>query len=254
MSRVAGFKLSEETKRKISEANKGKNRSGRVWSEESKRKLSETTKGRPGRIWSDESKQKMSIAHTGKILTEEHKRNISESNMGREVTEETKQKISEANTCRTSSEETKRKISKANKIRFCKYGHDTSKVFRPRRSGRGCVFCACIRNAKERGIVFDITEDQCAEVVNSACIFKCTECNTTGIDRIDSSKGYIPDNIQPMCGNHNYMKRQFLMGKFTLLCTAVHEKGIIQATPLPVVVTKSETSVPRPASNFDILL
>lgn len=60
--------LSEETKRKISEANKG-------------------------RILSEEAKQKIGKAHKNKIVSEETKRKIGESNKGKIVSEETKEKM-----------------------------------------------------------------------------------------------------------------------------------------------------------------
>lgn len=85
-----GKKHSEETKRKISEANKGKNTwmKGTHQSEESKRKKSESMKGK--NIWMkgihrpDETKQKISNTlkgrtawNKGRKLSEEHKRKIS---------------------------------------------------------------------------------------------------------------------------------------------------------------------------------
>ena len=35
-----------------------------------------------------------------------------------------------------------------------------------------------------------------------------TPCNdrVTGLDRIDSSKGYVLDNVRPSCERHNQMK------------------------------------------------
>ena len=60
------WKLSEETKRKMSEAKKGK------LSEETKRKMSEAKKGK----LSEETKRKMSEAQRGKTLTEEHKQKL----------------------------------------------------------------------------------------------------------------------------------------------------------------------------------
>ena len=72
---------SEETKRKIGEAHKGKKHS-----DETKRKISEALKGKP--TWSK-----------GKKLSEEHKRKLSETHKGHKVSEETKKKISEAHKC-----------------------------------------------------------------------------------------------------------------------------------------------------------
>lgn len=83
-----GKLVSEETKRKISEAQKGK--PGKPHSEETKRKMSETRKGKPsgrkGKHHSEESKRKMSEAHKGK--PNGHK--------GKHHSEETKRKISAA--------------------------------------------------------------------------------------------------------------------------------------------------------------
>ena len=99
---------SEETRRKISEANKGK-----IVSEETRRKLSEAQKGKPH---SEETKRKMS----------ETKKGESNHFFGKKHSEETKRKISEAgkgqvpwNKGKTGicSEETRRKLSEAAKKR-----------------------------------------------------------------------------------------------------------------------------------------
>ena len=102
---ISGYVFSEETKKKLSEAHKGK-----THSEESKRKMSEVNKGKTlseehkiklseakkGKTFSEESKRKMSEAHKGKTFSEEHKRKISETNKGRTLSEETRRKMSEA--------------------------------------------------------------------------------------------------------------------------------------------------------------
>ena len=105
-----GYVLSEESKRKISEAFTGKTRN-----EQTKRKISESQKGEKNHNY-------------GKLFSEEHKRKISEANTGEKnhnygkpLNEETKRKISEANTGEKNpnygkplSEEHKRKLSEAN--------------------------------------------------------------------------------------------------------------------------------------------
>jgi len=83
---------SEEYKKKMSEAKKGKNIGenhpmfGKHHSEEYKKKMSEARKGREpwnkGIPWSEESKKKMSESHKGKSPSEETKKKISESLKG----------------------------------------------------------------------------------------------------------------------------------------------------------------------------
>jgi hypothetical protein len=82
-------------------------------SEETRRKISEAGKGRPsgmkGKTHSEEAKRKMSIAHQN--MSEETKRKMSESGKGRKLSEETRRKLSKFNKGIIFSEEHKRKIS-----------------------------------------------------------------------------------------------------------------------------------------------
>jgi hypothetical protein len=97
---------SEEIKRKMSEAQKGK-----IVSEETRRKLSEIKKGK---FPSEETRRKISEAHRArprKPHSEETRRKISEAHKGKIVSEETRRKMSEANRARTHSEETRKKMS-----------------------------------------------------------------------------------------------------------------------------------------------
>lgn len=91
-----GKNLSEEVKKKISEANKGKHPSA-----ETRNKISEAKKGKCtgenssmyGRHHSAESIQKMSDAKKGKRASEETRKKMSESRKGKPKTEEWKKKI-----------------------------------------------------------------------------------------------------------------------------------------------------------------
>jgi hypothetical protein len=136
----SGAIRSEETKRKISEANKGKTNSeehirkvseankGKTRSEETKRKISESRKGQGlGILKSEETKRKISESLKGKLnpmfgktRSEESRRKQSESRKGQGLgilkSEETKRKISESSKGKIFSEEHRRKISEANKL------------------------------------------------------------------------------------------------------------------------------------------
>lgn len=112
-----GYKHTDEWRRKMSEAHKGKPGSwkGKHHSEEQKRKISEANKGKH---LSEEHKRKISEARKGKHWSEEARRKMSETRKGRLVSEETKRKISEARKGHLVSEETRRKISETLKVKL----------------------------------------------------------------------------------------------------------------------------------------
>ena len=108
-------KHSEETRRKMSEARKGKTPSvetrrklseahkGRIFSEEHRQKLSETAKSRKGIIPSAETRQKMSKAQKGRKHSQETRRKMSKAqkgdkhpNFGRTFSDEHRHNLSKA--------------------------------------------------------------------------------------------------------------------------------------------------------------
>ena len=114
---------SEETRRKMSEARKGRShteetlrklseaRKTRVFTDETRRRISESK-----RTITDETRRKMSESHKGKVFTDETRRKISESK--RTITDETRRRISEGQKRRAPiTDETRRKLSEANKGR-----------------------------------------------------------------------------------------------------------------------------------------
>jgi len=106
--------ISEETRRKMSEAHKGKC----AWN-----------KGKTG-IYSEETRRKMSEAQIGKHHTDETKRKLSESHKGKShtVSEETKIKIGLASKGRKHTEEERNKISKGNKEHQKAISEETEKL------------------------------------------------------------------------------------------------------------------------------
>ena len=120
-----GIKLSDETKQKMSEAQKGKfhseetklkmseARKGKHLSEDHKRKMSESKKGEKnhnfGKHLSEEIRQKLSEVQKGTHIGEKN------SFYGKKHSDETKQKMSEAQKGKHLSEETKRKMSESKK-------------------------------------------------------------------------------------------------------------------------------------------
>ncbi len=125
---ISGFVFSEESKRKMSKAHKGKKQT-----KESKRKLSEAGKGNKhnlGRKASKETKRKMSESGKGNKNglgfkhTEEAKRKISEAgkglpswNKGIPCSKEHREKLSEANKGKHHTEEARKNMREAQRIR-----------------------------------------------------------------------------------------------------------------------------------------
>ena len=67
---------------------------GTKFSDETRRKLSEVNKGK---LFSDETRKKLSLIRTGKVLSDEGRRKIIEANKGKSLSDETRKKLSEAN-------------------------------------------------------------------------------------------------------------------------------------------------------------
>ena len=106
--------------------NGGEGTSGRIVNEETRRKMSESQKGENnhnyGKLQSEEHKRKLGEARRGKLRSEETKRKMSQSkrgennpNYGKTLSEKTKRKMSERKQGKTLSEESKRKLSEKRK-------------------------------------------------------------------------------------------------------------------------------------------
>lgn len=112
----SGSVVSTETKKKQSEAHKGKTIGPP--SEETRRKMSESLKGKPR---SEETCRKISESKKGKPKSEETRRKISEAHKGKKkgitLSEETCRKMSESKKGKPRSEETRCKISESHKQR-----------------------------------------------------------------------------------------------------------------------------------------
>lgn len=124
---MKGVPKSEEHKRKISEAHKGKKHPRTPeWSA----KIAEAKRGKPswnkGLKFSEEAKKKMSESRKGKKrgpMSEETKRKIGDANRGKERTEETRKKMKTVLTGRKRSEESKAKMSQIMKEKFANQDH-----------------------------------------------------------------------------------------------------------------------------------
>lgn len=122
-----GQKASLETRYRMSKAHLGKK-----FTEEHKRKLSEANKGKSrqfkGVCLTEEHKRKLSKTHKGMRCTEETRRRMSEAQKGRCHTEETRRRMSLSSTGKVVKEEIRRKISKSKSgVNHPMYGKNHSK-------------------------------------------------------------------------------------------------------------------------------
>lgn len=105
-----GKPRSEETKKKISESNKG-----RKVSQETRNKISKSLMGEKnfnyGKKFSEETIKRMSEAQIGRKASEETKKNMSIAQTGKKHTKEQTEKIAKANIGKKRTDESKLKIS-----------------------------------------------------------------------------------------------------------------------------------------------
>ena len=114
-----GFKMTEESKRKISESKKGKKNPnyGKHPSDETRKKMSESHKGHKGIPFSDEHKKKISEARKG-VKNPNFGRNMSGKNnpfFGKKHSKETIEKMSESHKKEKLSYETLERMSEDHK-------------------------------------------------------------------------------------------------------------------------------------------
>ena len=60
--------------------------------------------------------------------------------------------------------------------------------------------------AKLRGIPFELPYEEFAEFYGLPCVYCGDATDTINLDRIDSGKGYLFDNVVPCCPECNHMK------------------------------------------------
>ena len=81
--------------------------------------------------------------------------------------------------------------------------------------------------ALEKQLEFLITNEDYENIIQNDC-FLCgkqsDENNTNGIDRMDSKKGYVLNNINACCGECNYMKFTFDFNEFINKLVSIYEK------------------------------
>lgn len=202
--------LSEETKKKISEAHKGM-----IFTEEHKQRLSEShkgqiawNKGKTGFLCSEETRRKLSETHKGKILSIETRKKISRANKGKHPTEETKRKMSESRRKEYLSEETIRRMSESHKNQH----YSPSTEFKKGgNKGKNNYNWQGGKSFEEYTINFN---KELKELIRRRDNYQCQLCGMLEIE-----------NIKKLCVHHiDYDKRNCLPSNLISLCQSCHTK------------------------------
>lgn len=102
------------------------------------------------------------------------------------------------------------------------------------------IFCEYKKHSEKRNISFKISKKRFIELIESPCFYCGKEKSNTsrrshceekysynGIDRIDSSKGYIEENIVPCCKICNKAKLAMPRNEFLIWIKDVYEYSVI---------------------------
>lgn len=88
------------------------------------------------------------------------------------------------------------------------------------------------RHAKEAGMEFNLTKENIripthCPILGIPIIFGLNKCcdNSPSIDRFDSSKGYIPDNVNVISWRANRLKNNGNLSEFEKLVSWLKENG-----------------------------
>lgn len=74
-------------------------------------------------------------------------------------------------------------------------------------------YLAYRRGAEQRALRFDLSREEFDALVDKDCGY-CGAAAPSGVDRIDSTFGYVSGNVQPVCKHCNYAKGNLTEGDF----------------------------------------
>ena len=119
-------------------------------------------------------------------------------------------------------------ISRSNghdgQCKLCRKAYDKTRKFTPATRYKNYA-----QHARKKNRAFELTLKDFDRITSQLCIYCGTfelGKNHTGIDRIDSSKGYIFSNCVPCCWSCNYMKSNKNISEFasSIITLAEHLK------------------------------
>ncbi len=91
------------------------------------------------------------------------------------------------------------------------------KLRNPRDKAKGKLY-DYKRSAKTRNLAFELSDEEFLELVMQPCHYCEYNDSVIGVDRKDSSKGYIKSNVLPCCEQCNLMKHESGYNDFLSIC------------------------------------
>lgn len=86
------------------------------------------------------------------------------------------------------------------------------------------------RNATLAGLEFMLTKEILAEFTNKPCFYCGVKTPVNGVDRVDSSKGYVEGNMVSCCKYCNRAKSDLSQAEFFALCARVYQLHTVPIT------------------------
>ena len=109
------------------------------------------------------------------------------------------------------------------------------------------VYSSYVTSANRKKLVFKINKSVFMIITNRPCYMcgkQTTKEHQNGLDRIDSSIGYLENNVYSCCGNCNYMKKNYSYKRIIDKCVMIYNtKKINKDTLLQNEITNEVTNV-----------
>lgn len=99
-------------------------------------------------------------------------------------------------------------------------------------------YAACKKQAKARKLEFDISKEEFVSFWDGVCIYCGDPTDGTRLDRIDSTKGYIIDNIATCCTTCNIMKSVLSQEEFHKHIKKIYLKNLVDEFDNVITVQK----------------
>jgi len=117
------------------------------------------------------------------------------------------------------------------------------------------VYSSYITSAKNKKLSFKINKCVFMIITNRPC-YMCGKKSTTehqnGLDRIDSSIGYLENNVYSCCGNCNFMKKNYSYKRIIDKCVMIYNTTKINKdTLLQNEITNVENEVTNEITNVE---